>query len=200
MAGILYLSRLLIYQTERGSNPEIKDLLELMSKRLYRYITMPAMGVAWIAGFGILWVMPGFAKGGWFHVKFVLILALTASTIYAGRLVKGHAAGTRTLPSSKPLRWLNEVPTLLMLIIVGMAVFKPFFRYQGSPLLTLQASIPELCGRQSERADAPHPGYHHALMAHAYPLTAGRYRPVCLSRGKEAATIRARAERSSLRC
>ncbi len=127
MAGILYLYRLLIYQAERGpQSQEIHALLALMSQRLYRYITVPAMSVATLAGLGMVALSPALVRAGWFHAKFTLVLGLIAATIYAGRLVVRAAVRAQNLPASKTLRLLNEVPTLLMLVIVGLVVLKPF--------------------------------------------------------------------------
>jgi len=126
MAGILYLYRLLIYLAERGENPEIHSLLSLMATRLYRYITRPAMIAAYGGGIGMLVLSPGLLTFGWLHAKIACIFALTAATLYAGYLVRQSAQQVRFLPSSRTLRFLNEVPTLLMLIIVALAVFRPF--------------------------------------------------------------------------
>lgn len=127
MAGILYLYRLLVYQAERGDNREISALLTLMSRRLYKYITTPAMIVTYCAGIGMISVNLGVIKGtGWFHAKFVLLLAMSGMTGYAGALIGKFEKRTGKLPSSKTLRILNEVPTLLLLLIVGLAVFRPF--------------------------------------------------------------------------
>ena len=127
MAGILYLYRLLIYGKEKGpTNTEIHDLLSLMSKRLYKYITVPAMSVAWICGLSMVAIAPTLFADTWFKVKFASALLLTISTIYAGRLVKTQSQDSNALPPSKRLRYLNEVPTLLMIIIVIMVIIKPF--------------------------------------------------------------------------
>ncbi|MBM4252565.1 MAG: TIGR00701 family protein [Deltaproteobacteria bacterium] len=126
MAGILYLYRLLIYLAERGSNGEIKDLLVLMARRLFKYITVPAAVVSYVAGLGMVAVMPEIAKGHWFGAKFILVLALTHFTVKAGLLVGRFEKGAANLPTSKKLRWLNEAPTVLMLVIVYLVLFKPF--------------------------------------------------------------------------
>ncbi len=125
MAGILYLYRLLIYLVENIDNPDNQKLLQIMANRLYRYITMPAMGITWIAGFGIVIASPG-VIAGWFHVKFLMVLFLTFSTIYSKRILGRIERRETNLPTSKKLRVLNEVPTLLMFIIVGLVIFKPF--------------------------------------------------------------------------
>lgn len=126
MAGILYLYRLLIYLAEKGENKEIHDLLSLMATRLYRYITRPAMIAAYAGGIGMLAVSPGLLTLGWLHAKIACIFGLTGATLYAGHLVRQGSQKSQLLPSSRRLRFLNEVPTLLMLVIVALAVFRPF--------------------------------------------------------------------------
>lgn len=126
MAGILYLYRLLIYASERAADHEkVESLLQLMSKRLWKYITMPAMIAAWIAGLLMLYMNPGLLSLPWMHVKLLSIVLLSASTFYAGALVKRFQL-KQTLPTSKSLRFLNEVPTLFMVIIVIMVIVRPW--------------------------------------------------------------------------
>ena len=126
MAGILYLYRLFINHVEAGESADNHKLLSGMEDRLYRYITRPAMIVAWIAGTGMLMLNLPLLKTGWIHTKLLCLLLLTVTTIYAGRLRLRFAAREQNLPSSRQLRILNEVPTLFMMIIVAMAVFRPF--------------------------------------------------------------------------
>ncbi len=127
MAGILYLYRLFIYHREKGvDSREIHDLLCVMEWRLYRYITVPAMIVAAIAGGLMIWMMPEMLNTGWLQAKLVFVGLLIGSTYAAGGIMKRAAVDPKTLPSSKALRFANEVPTLLMCLIVGMVVFKAF--------------------------------------------------------------------------
>lgn len=126
MAGILYLYRLLIYLAEKGSNPEIHSLLCLMSRRLYRYITVPAMIASFVGGLGMIYLNSSLLLMGWLHVKLTALLFLVISTLYAGHLQAKFALQDPLVPTSKTLRFLNEVPTLLMMLIVAMAVFKFF--------------------------------------------------------------------------
>ncbi|NDE16254.1 TIGR00701 family protein [bacterium] len=127
MAGILYLYRLLIYHSERGqAEPSTHQLLSLMEMRLYRYITVPAMLVAVSAGLTMVAIAPGLARTGWFGTKFALVMFLILVTLYAGKLHRDGATDPGKLPASRTLRILNEVPTFLMLLIVGLVVFKPF--------------------------------------------------------------------------
>ena len=108
MAGILYLYRLLIYHRERGvTSAEIHDLLRLMEYRLYRYITVPAMVIAAVAGGSMIALSPGLMDGGWLWLKLVFVLGLIASTIYAGRIVRFASENPGTLPTSRFLRIMN---------------------------------------------------------------------------------------------
>lgn len=126
MAGILYLYRLLIYHTEHRQHQDISALLEIMEGRLYRYITMPAMGVSYLAGFTMLALQPAWLSGGWLHIKLLSVAGLTVSTVYAGRIMRRFANEADYQLSSRTLRILNEVPTVFMLVIIWMVVFKPF--------------------------------------------------------------------------
>lgn len=127
MAGILYLYRLLIYHSERGTKEQsIHELLCLMELRLYRYITIPAMIVAAFAGLFMVALVPDLGRTGWFGTKFALVLILMLATFYAGKLKQDASVDVHRLPASRTLRFLNEVPTLLMLVIVALVVFKPF--------------------------------------------------------------------------
>lgn len=127
MCGILYLYRLLVYQAEKGGNAAISELLTLMARRLYKYITTPAMIVTYCAGVGMITLNPGiFQETRWFHVKFLLLLGMSASTVYAGILVTRFEKRNGKLPTSKALRVMNELPTILLLAIVALAVFRPF--------------------------------------------------------------------------
>src|SRR3989338_1510683 len=79
MAGVLYHFRVLIYVVERGQeNAHTRDVLQTMAQRLYRFIVMPAMGVAYIAGFTLLAKNPSLMVGaGWLHAKLLLVVVLT---------------------------------------------------------------------------------------------------------------------------
>ena len=127
MAGILYLFRLFIYDKEFGeNNKDNHRLLQLMQKRLYSIITVPAMLLSWAFGLSMLKLNPIILKQGWFHAKLACLILLTISTFYCGFLKTQSSENVRSLPSSKKLRFFNEIPTLLMIIIVGLAILKPF--------------------------------------------------------------------------
>ena len=127
MAGVLYLYRLLINHRIAGSaQKDVDSLLQGMERRLYRYITLPAMKISVIGGLGMVGLNHDIGRTNWFILKFILVLFLIASTIYAGVLVKKAQNDVGNIPTSKTLRFLNEVPTVLMLLIVALVVFKPF--------------------------------------------------------------------------
>lgn len=127
MCGILYLIRLFVNHAERGrTSEEVHLLLSGMEQRLYRYITFPAMLVAWVAGLGIIFTVPSFGTAPWFHMKLLFVVILTLFTLYSGRMVRHFSDWSYDMPSGKKLRILNEIPTLLMMVIVAAVVFKPF--------------------------------------------------------------------------
>lgn len=127
MAGILYLFRLYVNHVESGlTDDKVHHLLSRMEEKLYRIITVPAMSVAWMAGIGMITLNPAmFTAGRWLHHKLLFALMLTVVTVYAGRLMRRFKARTLPLPSSKALRIINEVPTVLMMIIIALVVFRP---------------------------------------------------------------------------
>src|SRR5688500_6558166 len=122
MAGVVYLPRILVNIAEAGDEPAVRARLVLMGRRLYRFgHTM--FGLAVLLGLA-LWLHFGIA-GGWLHAKLVLVALLLAHFIVAGRWLKGVARG-RVLPSSKALRWFNEIPVLVLVAIVYLVLAKPF--------------------------------------------------------------------------
>ncbi len=97
-------------------------LLGIMEKRLYRYITLPAMGMAWVCGLWMLSLNPYLLSSGWMKAKLFLVCLLTANTFWCGREIR---QGVFSM-SSRTYRILNEVPTLLMMGILAMVVFRFF--------------------------------------------------------------------------
>ena len=126
MAGILYLYRLLVYAAEQGyENNDIVELLQTMTRRLWKAITVPAMVVAWVAGLSMIFINLGTATQTWFIVKLISVILLTLSTLYAGKHVVRYQK-RETLPTGKHFRIMNEVPTALMIVIVVMVIVRPF--------------------------------------------------------------------------
>lgn len=127
-AGLFYLVRLFIYHVEANAQPEpaqgiLKQQYGIMEKRLYHIITMPGMIVTIAMAIGILWTEPEVLKQGWLHAKLGFVAVLIAYHFYCGRLMKQLAAGTCQW-TSQTLRALNEAPTILLLLIVLLAIFK----------------------------------------------------------------------------
>ena len=124
MAGMLYLPRLFVYHAGVSpSSPEGK-MLETMEYRLLRYIMTPALVVVWGTG---LWLAfwAGFFTSPWLHGKLMLVLAMSGLHGYFSKTVKTFA-NEANAHTGKFFRILNEVPTLLMVVIVILVVVKPF--------------------------------------------------------------------------
>lgn len=127
MSGLFYLPRLYVYHCEvpRGS-PE-SERFKVMERRLLKQITTPAMIAAWI--FGILLVLtPGVVNlqtAGWFHVKLLAVLLMSGFHGAASKWRRDFLQD-RNQRSARFYRVANEIPTILMLVAVIMAVVKPF--------------------------------------------------------------------------
>jgi putative membrane protein len=132
MGGVFYLPRILVNIAEAGNDPAVRARLVLMGRRLYRFgHTMFALAfvlglVLWlgnrlVAAFPTM-VAPG---TGWLHAKLALVALMLAHYIVGGRWLKAAEAG-RPLPSSRTLRWFNELPVLLLVAIVYLVLAKPF--------------------------------------------------------------------------
>jgi protoporphyrinogen IX oxidase len=126
MAGLLYVFRLFIYHLSDGQHSSDNDkLLQVMQNRLYRIITVPAMSVAWICGLVMMHLNPSLLQQKWFHWKLTFVLLMTLSTVYAGHIRRNLVNKKFHKHSELSLRVLNEVPTVLLLIIVALVVFRP---------------------------------------------------------------------------
>jgi putative membrane protein len=127
MASVFYLPRILANLVEAGDEPAVRARLLLMGRRLYRFGHV-LFGFAVVFG---LWLWFGFGiAGGWLHAKLALVLLVLAHFIVAGRWLKRAAAG-RALPTSTTLRWFNELPVLLLVVIVYLVLAKPALGHAG---------------------------------------------------------------------
>ena len=122
MAAVFYLPRILVNIAEAGEEPAVRARLVLMGRRLYRFGHV-MFGLAVALGLA-LWLHFGMG-GGWLHAKLLLVALLLAYFLVGGRWLKGVDAG-RSLPSSRALRWFNEVPVLALVAIVWLVLAKPF--------------------------------------------------------------------------
>ena len=132
MAAVFYLPRILMNLAEAGDEPAVRARLVLMGRRLYS-LGNAMLGLSVILGM-VLWLgyrmFPDFptmvaAGTGWIHVKLALLAVLLAYYIVSGRWLKGIDAG-RALPSSRALRWFNQIPLLLLIAIIWLVLAKPF--------------------------------------------------------------------------
>jgi putative membrane protein len=125
MAGLLYLPRLMIYHCAAEKGSVQSETFKVMERRLLKAIMTPAMLVSWALGLYLAFVHVGFAGNGWLHAKLALVVALSASHGFQARWVREFAEDRNTRPQ-RFYRIANEVPTLLMIGIVILAVVKPF--------------------------------------------------------------------------
>ena len=125
MAGLLYLPRLFAYHSEVVQNERIKDTFKLMEKRLFYYIMNPAMALSWL--FGVLLIhsigLQSFTQL-WFQLKFVMVLLLTFYHFFLLYCLKGLNSGYSKF-SPKFYRIINEVPTIILIGVIFVVVFKP---------------------------------------------------------------------------
>lgn len=124
MAGMLYLPRLFVYHADVKKGSDQSELFKVMEKRLLTVIINPAMMIAWILGLWLAWDGFGF-MAGWLHVKLAAVIALSALHGYLSRAVRDFAQDRNDKPA-RHWRMINEVPTVLMVIIVIMVIVKPF--------------------------------------------------------------------------
>jgi len=124
MAGMLYLPRLFVYHCAAEPGSQQSETFKVMERRLLRAIINPAMIVTWVVG---LWLASdaGFFSDGWLHAKLALVLAMSGLHGYFGSCVRAFAADRNT-HTQRFYRIMNEVPTLLMILIVILVVVKPF--------------------------------------------------------------------------
>ncbi len=127
-AGLFYLPRLFVYHAAalQAGAPErpLAERFAVMERRLFALMTI---GGALAVGFGIAMVAgaPAYLTFGWLHAKLALVAALIAYHVWCGRLMRALRAG-RSPHSQRWYRWFNEVPGLLLIAIVLLAVLKPF--------------------------------------------------------------------------
>ncbi len=127
-AGLFYLVRLFIYHVEASEQPEpaqtiLKNQYQIMEKRLYSIITTPGMIVTVAMAIGLVSTETEVLRESWLHFKLGLVTVLIGYHHYCGRLIK-QLAEDRCTWNSQQLRALNEAPTLLLVVIVLLAVFK----------------------------------------------------------------------------
>jgi putative membrane protein len=124
MAGMLYLPRLFVYHAGVEPGSVQSETFKVMERRLYRLIINPAMIATWVLGLWLAWSQFGF-MGGWLHAKIALVVAMSAVHGYLGGALRRFAEDRNEKPA-RHWRIVNEVPTVLMIVIVILVVVKPF--------------------------------------------------------------------------
>jgi protoporphyrinogen IX oxidase len=124
MAGMLYLPRLFVYHCDAEPGSRQSETFKMMERRLLKAIINPSMIATWILGIWLLWSGDWF-RPGWMHTKFLLVLVLSGLHGFLVRWVRDFA-GDQNRHSGKFYRIINEVPAVLMIGIVILAVVKPF--------------------------------------------------------------------------
>ena len=125
MAGLLYLPRIFVYHVENKEKKEATDIFEVMERRLFYYIMRPAMIFTWVFGLVLIYLI-GFDVflSLWMQIKLVLVLTLSIYHEYLGKCLLALKDGTNSR-SSKFFRIINEIPTVILIIVVFLAIFKP---------------------------------------------------------------------------
>ncbi|MDR6874702.1 putative membrane protein [Bosea sp. BE125] len=124
MASMLYLPRLMVYHAEAQTGSIQSETFKIMERRLLKGIMTPSMIVTWILGLYLAWSAFGF-KGGWLHGKILLVFILSGIHGYLVGRVRAFAED-RNLKSARFYRIINEVPAVLMALIVILVIVKPF--------------------------------------------------------------------------
>ena len=125
MAGLLYLPRIFVYHAENSSEIKISEIFKIMEKKLFFYIMTPAMILSWV--FGLLLIHSiGFQQLGqtWMLLKIVFVVILTTYHFYLGSLLNQFKLDSNK-HSHKFYRYINEIPTILLILIVFVVIFKP---------------------------------------------------------------------------
>ena len=125
MVGLLYLPRIFVYHVENSEKKDATEIFEVMEKRLYFYIMRPAMILSWLFGIILIYIngIEIFSQF-WIHIKLGLVVLLTIYHEYLGICLKSLKLKTNT-KTPKFFRIINEVPTILLIFIIFIVIFKP---------------------------------------------------------------------------
>ena len=125
MAGLLYLPRIFVYHSENKEKQEVTAIFEVMEKKLFYYIMCPAMIFTWILGLVLIYLngLEIFSQL-WMQIKIILVVLLSVYNDYLGKCLLSLKNNTNT-KSSKFFRIINEIPTVILIFIVFLVIFKP---------------------------------------------------------------------------
>ena len=124
MAGLLYLPRIFVYHSENKSSREISEVFKIMEKKLFFYIMYPAMILTWLFGLILIHYNLELLTMIWMRIKLILVLILTVYHFQLGSYLKDFN-NDNCQKSSKFFRIFNEIPTLLLILIIFLAILKP---------------------------------------------------------------------------
>ena len=125
MAGLLYLPRIFVYHAQNNSEVNVSEIFKVMERKLFLYIMTPAMTLSWL--FGLLLIHSiGFQQLGqtWMILKLIFVLILTFYHFYLGRILSQFKMDN-SQHSHKFFRYINEIPTILLILIILVVIFKP---------------------------------------------------------------------------
>ena len=125
MAGLLYLPRIFVYHAQNNSEPIISEVFKVMEKKLFFYIMTPAMILSWL--FGLLLIHEiGFEQLGqtWMILKLAFVVLLTIYHFFLGSILNQFKLNLNEY-SHKFFRYINEIPTILLILIIFVVIFKP---------------------------------------------------------------------------
>ena len=125
MAGLLYLPRIFVYHSENNSEIKTSEIFKIMEKKLYFYIMTPAMALSWIFGLLLIHTI-GFQQLAqtWLILKIIFVVILTVYHFYLGNMLNQFKLD-QNKRSHKFYRYINEIPTILLILIVFVVIFKP---------------------------------------------------------------------------
>ncbi|MDC0851343.1 protoporphyrinogen oxidase HemJ [Candidatus Pelagibacter sp.] len=125
MAGLLYLPRIFVYHVENNEKKQATDIFETMEKKLYFYIMRPAMILTWLFGIILIYINGvEILSQTWIQIKVILVILLSVFHEYLGRCLYSLKNNTNTR-STKYFRTINEIPTIILILVVFIVIFKP---------------------------------------------------------------------------
>ena len=127
MAGLLYLPRIFVYHVENKEKKEATKIFEVMEKKLFYYIMRPAMIFTWIFGLVLIYLNgTEIFSQLWMQIKIILVILLSVYNDYLGKCLVSLKDNLNT-KSSKFFRIINEIPTVMLIFIVFLVIFKPIW-------------------------------------------------------------------------
>jgi putative membrane protein len=126
MAVLFYLPRLFVYHAENKDNKNFVKVVKIMEKRLFYVIGIPAFILTVVSGLGMIFLNPSLlSSGGWLHAKIVLVLILSVF-FFHNEYVRRKFEKNECSKSGKFFRMYNEIPTIILILIVILVILKPF--------------------------------------------------------------------------